>query len=111
MRKMFPLLAVAVVFSGVTFVLAAEDKTVTGEAVCKKCALAEAKTCSNVVIVKEDGQDVNYYLTGPKSMAVHQKFGICKAQKGTGPKVKVTGKLEKKDNKNVITVDSIEKAE
>jgi hypothetical protein len=108
---MFPLLAVAVAFSGISLVLAAEDKTITGDAMCKKCALKEAKKCSNVVIVKEDGKDVKYYLTGKKSMEVHQKFGICTASKDAGIKVKVTGKLEEKDGNKVITVDSIEKVE
>jgi hypothetical protein len=111
MRKLLPLLVVSVVFTGISFALAAEQKTIRGEAVCAKCALAETPKCQNVVIVKEDGKDVNYYLEGAKSTAAHQKLGICKAQKGAGIKVKVVGSVEKKDGKLVLTVDSIDKAE
>jgi len=111
MRKLFPLLAVSVLFSGVGFALAAEDKTITGEAVCAKCALKVQKTCQNVVMVEEGGKTVNYYLTGAISKKAHGPLGICTASKDAPIKVKVTGKLEEKDGKKLIEVTKIEKAE
>jgi hypothetical protein len=111
MRKLFPLLAVSVLFSGVSFALAAEDKTVTGDAVCAKCALKEQKTCQNVVMVKEGDKIVNYYLTGDVSKKSHGALGICTASKDAPIKVKVTGSCEEKDGKKVIEVTKIEKAE
>jgi hypothetical protein len=111
MRKLFPLLAVAVLFSGLTYAFAAEDKTITGGAVCAKCALKEQATCQNVVMVKEDGKEVKYYLDGPESKKAHQPLGICGAKKDAPVKVKVTGTCEKKDDKLVITVSKIEKVD
>ena len=112
MRKLFPLLAVAVFFTGLTAVaFAAADKTVTGDAVCAKCALKEKPTCQNVVMVKEGDKTVNYYLEGPESKKAHQALGICTAKKDAGIKVKVTGTCEEKDGKQVITVSKIDKAD
>ena len=54
MRKVFPILAVCGLFVAASLsVLAAEEKTITGDATCAKCALKEAKSCQNVVTVKE----------------------------------------------------------
>lgn len=109
MRKFFPLLAVAAFFSFVGYALADGDKTITGDAVCAKCALKEASTCQNVVLVKEGDKEVKYYLEGPESKKAHGALGICTAKKDAPVKVKVTGTCEKKDDKLVITVSKIEK--
>ena len=111
MRKLFSLLAVSVLFSGVGLALAAEDKTVTGDAVCAKCALKETKTCQNTVTTDEGGKKVTYYLTGAASKKAHGPLGICTASKDAPVKVKVTGKLEEKDGKKVIEVSKIEKVD
>jgi Family of unknown function (DUF6370) len=111
MRKVFPLLAVAVFFSGLSFAFAAGDKTVTGGAVCAKCALKETSSCQNVVIVKEGDKEVKYYLVGAESKKAHGAMGICTAKKDAPVKVKVTGICEKKDDKLVITVSKIEKVD
>jgi hypothetical protein len=111
MRKVFPLLAVAVLFSGLSYAFAAAEKTITGEAVCAKCALKEQPTCQNVVMVKEDGKEVKYYLDGPESKKAHGALGICTAKKDAPVKVKVTGDCEKKGEKLVITVSKIEKVD
>ena len=113
MRKLFPLLAVVGVFSFVSLALAAEDKTLTGKAVCRKCALKEAgaDTCQNVLQVEEDGKTVNYYLTGDKSDKAHKDMGICTAKKDAGIKIKVTGKVEEKDGKKTVDVSEIEKTD
>ena len=81
MRKLFPLLAVAVLFSGISAVVAKEGKeiTITGDGICAKCGLKEAKSCQNVVIAKVDGKEVKYYLEGAVSKAYHGKSGICTA--------------------------------
>lgn len=113
MRKLFPMLAVSAVlaFGFVGLVKAAEDKTITGDAVCAKCALKETKTCQNVVILKEDDKDVTYYLEGAESKAAHAKLGICMASKDAPIKVKVTGKVGEKDGKKTLEVSKIEKVD
>jgi hypothetical protein len=111
MRKLFPVLAAAVVFSSVSYAIAAgADKTITGDAVCAKCALKETQKCQNVVLVKEGGKEVTYYLDGPNSMKVHKSLGICGATKDDPIRVTVSGQCEKKDGKLVLTVDKIERA-
>ena len=111
MRKLFSLLAATILFAGVTVAYAAAEKTITGDAVCAKCALKETATCQNVVMVQEDGKTVNYYLTGAASKAAHQKLGICQASKDAPIKVKVTGTPEVKDGKQVMEVTKIDKAD
>ena len=113
MRKLFPLLAVAVLFSGISAVVAKEGKeiTVTGEGICAKCGLKEAKTCQNVVIVKADGKETKYYLEGAASKAYHGKSGICTATADATIKTKFTGTCEKKDDKLVVTVTKVEKVD
>jgi hypothetical protein len=104
MRKLWSLLAVGVLVSGVA--LAAEEVTLTGDAVCAKCALKEkeAKTCQNVVMVKEGGKTVNYYLKkNAFSTKAHQGLGICGATKADPVKVKVTGTVATEDGKKVLT--------
>lgn len=109
MRKFFPLLAVAVFFSGLTYAFADGEKTITGGAVCGKCALKETATCQNVVIVKEGDKEVKYYLVGDESNKAHKALGICGAKVDAPIKVKVTGTCEKKGDKLEITVTKIEK--
>ena len=110
MRKLIPLLAVTLV-TGVSLAIAAEVKTITGDAVCAKCALKEQAKCQNVVITDDAGKKVNYYLVGAESKKAHGSFGICQATKDAPIKVKVTGDVKEKDGKNVMTVTKIEKAE
>jgi hypothetical protein len=107
MRKLFLLLAAAVFVSGVSVAIAAETKTIQGGAVCAKCALKEKDTCQNAVIVKEAGKDVTYYLEGDKSKAAHGALGICQAKKASPIPVKVTGSVEEKDGKKIMTVETI----
>jgi hypothetical protein len=111
MRKVFPLLGVAVAVSGLAW--AAEEKTIVGEAVCAKCALKETPKCQNTVTTTEGGKKVTYYLTNNKFFkAAHSPLGICTAQPGSGPKVKATGEVSEKDGKMVLTpTKEIEKAE
>jgi len=114
MRKLFPLLSVAVLFSGISLVVAKEAKevTITGDGVCAKCALKEQKTCQNVIVVKENGADVKYYLApNAVSKKYHGASGICSASTDAPVKTKATGTVEEKDGKKILTASKVEKAE
>src|SRR5262245_19455242 len=115
MRKLFPMLAIAVLFSGLSFVLtaqAADEKTLEGDGLCAKCGLKEAKACQNTVTVDEGGTKVTYYIAKNKvSNDAHKGLGICTAQKDSPVKIKVTGAVSEKDGKKVITASKIEKAD
>jgi hypothetical protein len=99
------------VLTGVSLAIAAEVKTITGDAVCAKCALKEQAKCQNVVIADEGGKKTNYYLTGAESKKAHQGLGICTASKDAPIKVKVTGDVQEKDGKQTVAVSKIEKAD
>jgi hypothetical protein len=78
--------------------------TITGSMVCGKCTLHETKSCQNVVQVTKDGKTVNYYLVqNDASKAAHEP--ICG---GDSEKVTVTGTVEEKDGKEVVTPTKIE---
>lgn len=104
MRKLIPMLAVAIVFSGLSLAIAAE-KTIKGKAECAKCTLKETKQCQTAVKVEEGGKTVTYYLT---QNAAAKKFhkNICPA--GSSKEVKVTGDAKKVDGKNVLEAKTIE---
>jgi hypothetical protein len=104
MRKLIPMLAVAVLFSGVSLVIAAE-KTIKGTAECAKCTLKETKQCQAAVKVEEGGKTVTYYVT---QNAVAKKFHKNICPKGSSKKVEVTGDVKKVDGKNVIEAKTIE---
>jgi hypothetical protein len=112
MRKLFPLLAVAVFFSGLGLAFAApEEKTVTGDAVCAKCALKETSSCQNTVTVDEGGKKVTYYLAkNAVSNKAHSGLGICTAKKDAPVRVTVTGDVKEENGKKVITASKIEEA-
>ena len=106
MRKVLPLLAVAVLFSGLSFVWAAAEKTITGEGQCAKCSLKETKSCQNAIVADEGGKKVTYYLThNAVSKAFHGK--ICKETK----KIKATGDVKEEDGKMVLTPTKIEEVD
>jgi hypothetical protein len=114
MRKVLLLAAVGVFFCGVSVLIAAQDDdkkvTISGEAMCAKCALKETSSCQNVVIVTKDGKKETYYLAkNDVSTKAHKDNGICTATKEDPVKVKVTGTVEKKDDKLVLTAEKIEK--
>ena len=116
MSKLFALVAAGVLFSGLSFVVAAEggkEITITGDGLCAKCALKETKTCQNAVIVEKDGKKTTYYLEKNQFFKdAHTKLGLCTASKDAPVKVTVTGTCEKKDGKLVLTpTKAIAKAE
>jgi hypothetical protein len=107
MRKLFPMLTVAVVFSCVSLVVfAVEVKTVTGEGQCAKCSLKETPACQNAIVVDEGGKKVTYYLA---KNDVSTKFhkNVCTAIK----KVKATGDVVEKEGKMVMTATQIDLVE
>jgi Family of unknown function (DUF6370) len=113
MRKVLLLTVAGVLFCGVGVLIAAQDDkkvTISGEGMCAKCALKETAKCQNVVIVTKDGKKENYYLVqNDVAKKAHQAEGFCQATKDDPIKVKVTGTVEKKDDKLVMTAEKIEK--
>jgi hypothetical protein len=102
MRKVYPLLGVAVIISGLAW--AAEEKTIVGDAVCAKCALGETKKCQNTVTTDEGGKKVTYYLINNKFFKdSHGPLGICTAKKDAPVKVKATGDVAEKEGKMTLT--------
>ena len=103
------LLVVLVVCSiTMAFVLktgADDEKTVTGEGKCAKCALKETDSCQNVVQVKEGDRTVTYYLVhNDLSKKFHEN--ICKETK----KITVTGTVKEVEGKQQLTPSKIELA-
>ena len=112
MRKLLLLAAAGVLFSGLALVKADDEKkvTITGEGMCAKCALKETKTCQNAVIVTKDGKKETYYLVHEGvAKKSHGSMGFCQATKDDPIKVKVVGTVEKKDDKLVMTAETIDK--
>jgi hypothetical protein len=106
--------AVGVVFSGVSALMASDDKkvTVTGDGMCAKCALKETTSCQNVVIEDKDGKKTTYYLKHEGvSKKNHASMGFCMASKDNPVKVKATGTVEEVDGKQVMTAEKLEKVE
>src|SRR5947209_37708 len=107
MRKLIPMLAVAVVFSGLTLLVrAAEEKTITGEGQCAKCSLKETAKCQNAIVVEEGGKKVTYYL---QHNDISKKFhkNVCQEVK----KVKATGDVKTENGKMVMTPTKIDVVE
>lgn len=82
----------------------AADKEVTlnGEAKCGKCALKEAKECTNVIEVKEGDKKVVYWLDQNEvSKGFHKTVCTDTA------KVTATGKVSEKDGKKILVASKI----
>ncbi|MDD5140441.1 MAG: DUF6370 family protein [Verrucomicrobiales bacterium] len=106
--KLITVAAAAFLVAGFTSSLSAADagkeNTITGSMTCGKCTLHETKSCQNVVQVTQDGKTVNYYLKhNGTSKDAHE--AICK---GGSEKVTVTGTVEEKDGKEILTPTKIE---
>jgi hypothetical protein len=108
MRKLFPMLAVAVLFSSFAlYVRAAAEVTIKGEGKCAKCSLKETKTCQNTITTEKDGKKVVYYI---KNDAVAKAFhkNICQDDTKT---IQATGTVSEVDGKQVLTASKIEVVE
>ncbi len=105
MKSLTVLFVAAALVIGVTSLAsAAVDKTLTGNVMCAKCTLkkADAKTCQDVLVVKNGDKTEEYYIT---KNAVLEKFGhTCTGQKGAV----VTGAVSQKDGKTWITPTKME---
>jgi len=95
------LLGLALMFALVAVVHAQEEKTLKGAITCAKCDLKTEAKCTTVIKVKEGDKDVVYYLDAASGKKYHKE--ICQASKpGT-----VTGKVEKKGDKMIITAKEV----
>jgi hypothetical protein len=86
---------------------AGKPVTITGKLACAMCILKqkEVKTCTNVVVVKEGGQDVIYALADND---VTKPFVMAACEK-TLP-VRVTGLVTEAAGKRTITATKVEKS-
>lgn len=82
----------------------AKERTITGEAMCAKCALHEGTKCQTVIQTKsKKGSKITYYLVqNDVSKAFHEN--VCKEAK----KATATGTVKKVDGKREFTVTKIE---
>ena len=79
-----------------------KDVKVTGKITCAKCGLKKDAACATVIVAKESGKDVIYYLDEKSSKANHE--AVCQGEKeGT-----VIGKVSEKDGKKIITASKVE---
>jgi nitrous oxide reductase accessory protein NosL len=80
----------------------AKDVTVTGEAMCAKCAMHVSDKCQTVIQTKKDGKTVDYYIADNK---VGKKFhpNICHENK----KATATGTVAMVNGKEVLTPTKI----
>ncbi|MGB7747919.1 MAG: DUF6370 family protein [Verrucomicrobiia bacterium] len=107
--KLFLAVAAGLLLAVTTSRLLATDApgneiTITGNAVCAKCALHQADACQTVIQTTVAGKSVNYYLTeNDLSTAFHKN--ICG---NAGEKVTATGTVTEKDGKEMLTVSKIE---
>jgi hypothetical protein len=104
MKAAFKTLFVLTLVLGCVAVALAQDKEVIlkGKVTCAKCDLKQTDKCATVIVVKEDGKDVVYYLDDKSHKDNHRT--IC-----TDPKDgSVTGKVSEKDGKKIITATKVE---
>lgn len=84
---------------------AAKEVTLKGTLLCAKCSLhEEGAKCQNVLKVKEGETETLYYLA-PNDVSKDKHGDVCH-----GPKenVTVTGSVEEKDGKKVLTATKID---
>jgi hypothetical protein len=81
-----------------------KDVTITGTALCAKCALHKSDKCETVLQTTKDGTMVTYWLTGKEAKDFHHN--ICSSDKGE--QVTVTGTVKEKDGKEMLKVAKIE---
>jgi hypothetical protein len=94
------LLGLAMVFTLVVVVRAAEDKkdvTLKGTITCTKCQLKETEACGNAIVVEKDGKKITYYFQDEGRSEKYHKNICTGAKKGS-----VTGAVSEKDGKHFI---------
>lgn len=79
-----------------------KEMQLTGKITCAMCDLKIEKECTTVIVTKEGGKDVVYYLDEKSGKANHE--AICQVGKeGT-----VTGIISEKGGKRIITATKVE---
>ncbi len=104
MRSVMTIALSLVVVAVLATPMVAQNKevTLTGKVTCAMCDLKTEKACATVIVVKEGGKDVTYYLDEKSGKANHD--AICTAGKeGT-----VTGIVSEKGGKHIITASKVE---
>ncbi len=101
MKRMILAFAAGLLLAGMAGPAFASDPvTITGTMVCGKCTLHLTKECQNVVEVAQGTNTVYYFLEmNDVSKAAHDP--IC--DPGNSEKVTVTGTVQVKDGKEVMT--------
>jgi hypothetical protein len=113
MRKQLILAVVVAILAGPISAPAEEEKdvTITGDGVCAKCTLKEAKSCQNVLLVNESGRVVKYYLAeNTLANQYHEESGICEASKEAPVKTTAQGRLKEENGKRVLVATKIQAA-
>ncbi len=79
-----------------------KDVKLSGKITCAMCDLKTEKECATVIVTKQGGKDVTYYLDEKSGKANHD--AVCKGGKeGT-----VTGAVSEKGGKKIITASKVE---
>ncbi|MBM3839528.1 MAG: hypothetical protein FJ398_16470 [Verrucomicrobia bacterium] len=83
---------------------AEKEVTIKGEAQCAKCSLKKADKCTNVIVAKEDGKEVTYYVAKNEYGDHHLPHKlICQATK----KVEAKGTVKEVNGKKEVALASI----
>ena len=84
----------------------AEDKEVTlkGDIMCAKCELKEAKKCTTLIKIQQDGKEVTYYFKDKGTKEEYHET-VCGGGRKEGS---VTGTVAEKDGKKWITPTKVE---
>jgi hypothetical protein len=84
---------------------AGKEVTITGEAMCARCAMHQSDKCQTVIQTKEGDKTVNYYLVNNE---VAKKFhnNICHENK----KATATGTVAMVNGKETLTATKVELA-
>jgi hypothetical protein len=82
---------------------AGKEVTITGNMACGKCTLHITDKCQNVVQVTQDGKTTDYFLK-QNDVSNDAHGAICH---GDTEKVTVTGTVEEKDGKEMMTPTKI----
>ena len=109
--KLWPLLVAGLlvaVFTSCSTMHKSDEVTMTGMMVCGKCKLHITPECQNVLqVTDQNGNTVNYFLAqNDVSKAFHDN--ICQ---NDGEKTIVTGTVEEKDGKEMMTASKIDAAQ
>jgi hypothetical protein len=85
-----------------------KEVTLKGEIMCAKCELKEEgiKKCTTVIVVKEDGKEVTYYLKDKGNKEEYHEE-VCGGGRKAGT---VKGTVAEKDGKKWITPSKVEYA-